>query len=230
MRSAAEARRLLAACLLACASTGAAHAADWNGYVSLSSDYMFRGVSLLDSGPGLQASIEGRFDDRFVVGAWAANIDHQWYENSVRTDAEVNLYGGFDFGCGERCRARIIVTDYLFAGGRNAWQEATLSVAFAGRVGASFSYSPHGVGPAGDSTRTVEGWVVQPISRELSISLDAGKVWLGSFGYWYARAGISRKVDRWVFDLSHYWSDPTYRIYGFDDRSRRFVVSVSTAF
>jgi len=210
---------------------GQAFAGDWNGYVSLSSDYMYRGVSLLDSGPGLQGSIEGRFQDRFVVGAWAANIDHQWYEQTARTDTEINLYAGFDFGCGTRCRARVIVTDYVFPGGSNRdWQEATLSVAFAERIGAAVSFSPHDFGAGGKSTRAVEAWFVQPISRDTSVTLDAGNAWLGSFDYWYARAGISRKVDRWVFDLSHYWSDPTYRRYGFDDRSKRLVVSVSTAF
>ena len=72
-------------------------------------------------------------------------------------------------------------------------------------------------------------WVVQPLSRETSVSLDAGNVWLGSFDYWYARAGISRKFDRWVVDLSHYWSDPAYKRYGFDDHRTRFVLSVSRA-
>lgn len=207
------------------------HAADWNGYLSASSDYIYRGVSLLDSGPGFQGSVEGRFNDTFVVGAWAANIDHQWlYESSVSGHAEVNLYAGFDFGCGPRCRARVIVTDYVFPGGSSRdWQEATLSVGFAERVGASISYSPRGLG-SGDSARTLEGWFVQPLARETSVSLDAGNIWIGSFDYWYARAGISRKFDRWVVDLSHYWSDPAYKRYGFDDHRTRFVLSVSTAF
>jgi hypothetical protein len=71
---------------------------------------------------------------------------------------------------------------------------------------------------------------VQPLTRETSLAADAGKVWLGSFPYWYARAGVSHRVGRWVFDVSHYWSDPKYVRYGFDDKRKRFVASVSTAF
>jgi uncharacterized protein (TIGR02001 family) len=215
------------------AAQHASHAAsaDWNGYASIASDSMFRGVSLIDSGPAFQAGLEGRIDDTFVVGAWAANIDHQWlYETRLSDRTEVNLYGGIDFACGARCRARFIVSDYLFPGpAARDWQEATFSIGFAERIGATISYSPHGLG-SGKSTRTVEGWLVQPLSRDTSIAVDAGNVWLGSTGYWYTRAGISRRFDRWVVDLSHYWSDPKYRRYGFDDRSQRFVLSVSTAF
>jgi len=64
-------RRLAAACgatVLALGS-GFVAAADWTGYGSIASDYVFRGVSLLDSGPSFQGSVEGRFDDTFVVGA-----------------------------------------------------------------------------------------------------------------------------------------------------------------
>ena len=220
--------------LAACAAQLPLHAlaaTDWNGYVSIASDHVYRGVSLLDSGPSFQGSVEGRFNDTFVVGAWAANIDHQWlYESRVSDHAELNLYTGIDFGCGSGCRARVIVTEYLFPGpAARDWQEATASVAFADRIGASISYSPHGLG-SGASTRSVEGWIVQPLARNTSLSFDAGNVWLGSNGYWYTRAGISQRIDRWVVDLSEYWSDPKYRRYGFDDRSKRLVLTVSTAF
>jgi hypothetical protein len=57
-----------------------------------------------------------------------------------------------------------------------------------------------------------------------------GTVWVGSHDYWYARAGISHRLSRFVFDLSHYWSDPKLRRYGLDEHSERSVLSVSTAF
>lgn len=220
---------LAAACFEHSSARGAT--ADWNGYASIASNYMFRGVALLDSGPSLRTGAEGRLNDTFVVGAWAANIDHEWlYDSDVSRHVELNLYGGVDFGCGGDCRARLIVADYVFPGtGARDWQEATASIAFAGRIGASLSYSPHGFG-SDTSTHTVEAWVVQPLTRNMSVSCDAGKVWLGSRDYWYARSGVSRRLGRWVVELSRYWSDPKYRRYGFDDRSKRLVLSLSTAF
>ena len=220
----------IAACLVAGIAARSAAAAQWNGYVSLASDYVFRGVSLVD-GASLQAGLEGRFADTFVAGAWAANVDRQWlYDRPVSNHLEVNLYAGVDVACGGPCRARFLVTGYEFPGpDAHDWIEATGSVALFERVGASFAWSPHGLG-SGTSTRTVEGWFVQPLTRGTSLGFDGGKVWIGPFDYWFTRAGISQRAGRFVFDLSRYWSDPKYRHYGYDEHSQRWVLTVSTAF
>jgi uncharacterized protein (TIGR02001 family) len=212
-------------------SPPAATAADWNGYASIATDYIYRGVSLLDSGPSLQGSVEGRFDDIFVAGGWIGNVDRQWlYQRRVPNHVEVNLYGGIDTACGAQCRARFIVTAYEFPGpDAHDWVEATGSVALFDRVGVSYSWSPQGLG-TGTSTQTVEGWVELPIARLTSVSADGGNVWIGNHDYWFARAGISQRLDRWVFDLSHYWSDPKYVRYGLDEHRERFVFTISTAF
>lgn len=214
-----------------CLFSTIAEAADWNGYVSLGSDYIYRGVSLLDSGPSFQASVEGRLDETIVVGAWAANVDRQWlYQRRVPDHVELNLYTGLDFGCGTQCRMRVLVTGYTYPGpDAHNWVESSGSIAFFERFGASFSWSPHGLG-TGTSTRTVEAWCVQPLTRQTSFALDGGQLWIGRNNYWYGRAGISQRVSRWLFDLSHYWSDPKYRRFGLDEHSERFVLSVSTAF
>jgi uncharacterized protein (TIGR02001 family) len=230
----ARPRRLVVACgatMLLCLASDPAAAADWTGYGSIGSDYIFRGVSLLDSGPSFQGSVEGRFDDTFVVGAWAANVDRQWlYQRRVPDHVELNLYTGFDFGCGSQCRIRVLATGYEYPGpDAHNWVETSASIALFERLGASFSWSPHGLG-TGTSTHAAEAWLVQPLTRQTSLAVDGGEFWIGSNNYWYGRAGISQRVDRWVFDLSHYWSDPKYRRFGLDDHSQRFVFSVSTAF
>jgi uncharacterized protein (TIGR02001 family) len=204
---------------------------DWNGYLTLASDYVYRGVSLLDRAGSVQGGVEARIDDRFVVGAWGANVDRQWlYQRDVDSHLGVNLYAGADLGCGERCRARVLFTRYTFPGSSApGWHEASASIAFAERVGLAASWSPHGLG-TNRSTHTLEGWYVHPLSRATSLEADFGELWYGTRKYWYARAGITRRVGRWVVGLSQYWSDPTYRRIGLDDRSRHTVVSVSTAF
>ena len=216
-----------------CCALAPAHAADvdWNGYVTASSDYIYRGVSLLDSGANLQGSLEARLDDAVVVGTSVTNIDREWqYQSYVSSHLELNVYAGVDVGCGAQCRARVLVTRYNYPGSDAAgWDEATASIAFAQRVGVSVSWSPRGLG-TGNSTRTYEGWFVQPLSRNTSLEFDGGTLYIGPYNYWFARAGVSQRFDRWVFDLSHYWSDPSYRRAGLDDRSERFVFSISTAF
>jgi uncharacterized protein (TIGR02001 family) len=217
--------------VLAPARHARAAEAEWDGYASVASDYVYRGVSLLDSNPNLQAGFESHVGDNFLIGAWATNVDHQWlYTSRVSGHVELNLYTGADVSCGPQCRARFIVTAYVFPGSATRdWQEATASVAFAERVGASFSWSPHGLG-SWASSRTLEAWYVQPLSRNTSLTVDAGNVSIRSFDYWYARAGVSHRFDRWVVDLSRYVSDPAFRRIGFDEHTQRFVLSISTAF
>lgn len=221
----------LAFCVAAGLSARGAPAAEWNGYATFASDYIFRGVSLVDGLASVQLGVEGRFNDVFVAGAWAGNVTRQWlYDQPVPGHLELNVYAGTDFACGSICRARFIVTGYEYPGpGAHDWAEATGSIALFERVGASYSWSPHGFG-TGNATRTAEAWYVQPLARATSLGVDGGKIWIGPFDYWFARAGLSQRVDRWVFDLSHYWSDPKFRQYGFDSHSQRWVISVSTAF
>jgi len=220
----------LAFCVAAGLGARGAAAAQWNGYATVASDYIFRGVSLLDWGASLQLGVDGRFNDVFVAGAWAGNISHQWLYEPVSGHLQLNIYAGTDFACGSICRARFIVTGYEYPGPNgHDWVEATGSVALFERVGASYSWSPNGFG-TGYSMRTAEAWFVQPLARGTSLNIDGGSIWIGPFDYWFARAGLSQRVDRWVFDLSHYWSDPNYKRYGLDDHTERWVISVSTAF
>ena len=235
-RNPARGAAWLRACVVIalCAAPLCARAADgieWNGYATLATDYVYRGLSLLDSGINVQGSVEARIDDRFVAGVWATNIDREWqYYRELSDHLEVNGYAGVDFGCGGRCRARFLVTRYTYPGSdAESWNEATASIGFAERIGASFSWSPRGLG-FDRPLRTVEGWYVQPLTRSTSVEIDGGKLTAAGHGYWFSRAGISHRIDRFVFDLSHYWSDPKYRRVGLDDRSQRFVLSVSTAF
>jgi uncharacterized protein (TIGR02001 family) len=68
------------------ATAGAASAEGTiTGNINLTSDYVFRGVSLSDNGPAVQ----GGFDystDMFYAGVWASNVVE---------GVEIDLYGGF---------------------------------------------------------------------------------------------------------------------------------------
>ncbi|MCB1507871.1 MAG: TorF family putative porin [Hyphomicrobiaceae bacterium] len=57
--------------------------------VTLTSDYVWRGISQTDSGPAVQAYLEATYGI-FYVGAWASNIDY----GAGTPDIEVDLYAG----------------------------------------------------------------------------------------------------------------------------------------
>ena len=71
-------------------------AAEFAGYVALTTDYVKRGVSQSDSDPALQLGGDVSFTNGFYLGAWASTTD---IENGPdrRRDREVNYYLGYAF-------------------------------------------------------------------------------------------------------------------------------------
>lgn len=223
--------RLVLAAVLILGAGPAAAAWQSNGYVTIASDYVYRGVSMLEDGVSVQGGVEARANDTFVAGAWATNVDRQWgYGRGSSDRLEANLYTGVDLGCGAQCRMRVLVTGYVYTGpDAHDWQEVSASVAWRERVGAAVSFSPRGLGVEA-RTRTLDAWFVQPLARSTSVEIAAGEMWIGQRDYWFGRVGLMQRLDRWQLALNYYVSDPAYRRYGLDDRSRRLVVALSTAF
>lgn len=216
---------------LAMAWAAPAAAMDWSGYASIGSDYIYRGVSLLDSGPALQGGVEGRFADNFIAGASAVRIDRQWiYYRGTTDHVQFDFYAGADFGCGAHCRARVLISRYEFPGpDTRDWSEGTAALEFFDRVGVSYSWSPEGLGSR-HVTRTSEAWFQQPLARATSIDVGYGRVAITSFNYWYAHAGVSQRIGRFVFALTQYVGDPGLRHLLYDSHSNRLVLTAGTAF
>ncbi|MFR0657359.1 TorF family putative porin, partial [Pantoea sp. SIMBA_079] len=60
-------------------SAGAAHA-EVSGSITLTSDYLFRGITQTDGEPALQGGLEWAGDSGFYVGAWGSSIS--WLSDS----------------------------------------------------------------------------------------------------------------------------------------------------
>ncbi len=68
------------------AANGLAHA-QFSSTVTVVSDYEFRGVSLADTDPALQASLDYEFANGIAIGAWASNLDYgDEYDGSFELD------------------------------------------------------------------------------------------------------------------------------------------------
>jgi uncharacterized protein (TIGR02001 family) len=69
-------------------------AADFGGYVTLTTDYVKRGVTQSDGDPALQLGVEMSFENGFFLGAWGSTVD---ISNGPATqrDLEVNYYAGY---------------------------------------------------------------------------------------------------------------------------------------
>jgi len=77
--------------LFGLAIAGVSHA-QLSSTVTLVSDYEFRGVSLTEGDPALQASLDYAFDSGFALGAWASNLD---YGDDYDGNYELDVYASY---------------------------------------------------------------------------------------------------------------------------------------
>ena len=79
-----------------------------SGNITLTSDYVFRGVSQTQGGPAIQGGFDYAHASGFYVGTWASNVD--WVSTVAGTPAvafkdnnsmEIDLYGGYRGSVGD---------------------------------------------------------------------------------------------------------------------------------
>lgn len=85
---------LAAAALLA--TVGAS--ADVTGNVSLTSDYVFRGISQTDEDPAIQGGFDYAHSSGAYAGVWASNVD---FVDGDEAEIEIDLYAGMTGKVGE---------------------------------------------------------------------------------------------------------------------------------
>ena len=95
---------LVAAPTLAMAAEKPVSPHSLSGNISLTSDYVFRGVSQTQNGPAIQGGIDYAHASGFYAGTWASNVD--WVSLGFKNNSsmEIDLYGGYkgSLGCGLR--------------------------------------------------------------------------------------------------------------------------------
>jgi uncharacterized protein (TIGR02001 family) len=61
--------------------------------ITLTSDYLFRGVSQTTNKPAIQGGFDYAHASGFYVGTWASNVD--WVTTKDNTSMEIDLYAGY---------------------------------------------------------------------------------------------------------------------------------------
>lgn len=135
--------------LIVLAHAGSAHAGEFSANLALTSDYVFRGISLTDGA----AAIQGGFDwtgDSFYAGAWGSN---------VADGVEVDLYAGYTPSTGP-IAWDIGAMGYFYPGADDEAAEfdyvefkaaASTAVTGALSLGAGLYWAPENYGDTGES-------------------------------------------------------------------------------
>ena len=102
----------------------------WN--LSVTSDYVFRGISQSNRKPALQGGLDYAFGDSgFYVGTWGSNID---FQDPDGPDIEIDTYAGWNHNLSDDWNLDLMVTRYNYFGARDAYGDVDYNE-FIGKVG-----------------------------------------------------------------------------------------------
>ena len=193
--------------------------AEVSGTLTLTSDYLFRGITQTDEKPALQGGLEWAHDSGVYAGAWGSSIS--WLSDSdpdissqLELDAYLGIRGDFgDSGVGWDVGA----VHYWYPGSYPAgFNKADTTELYAGLswsvLGAKYSYAVtdlFGI-PDSDGSSNLDvtvGWEFVP---GWSFNGAVGKQWVagtaGTATYAFWSAGVSKAFDN-GFDLALAWND-----------------------
>ncbi len=186
-----------------------ASAADLNGYVNLTSDYIYRGVGRSDSHGSIQLGADLSFNSGFYLGAWASTID---IGNGVtaQRDREINYYVGYVNEVTDRWTIGGSIVAYAFPGSFGNLdydhEEVIVSANYDDRLWFEYAHSPDYYG-TGTRTHNYEIFAEWPLPELISLSAGVGYYDVEDFsgsGYSHWQLGISRPFGEIGVDLRYH--------------------------
>ena len=101
--------RTIAICGLAVLGNTPAGAVDISGNVGMVSDYRFRGISLSEGQPALQASLNLDHESGIYAGIWTSTI-----KDGAGTSAEIDLIAGYELQLSDQSSFDLLTTYYVY--------------------------------------------------------------------------------------------------------------------
>ena len=234
-----NAPRTLARCaaVLGLAAGAAAHADDFSGHLTLTSDYVFRGVSQSNTNPSVYGGLDYAHDSGLIAGLFAAVIDYPYSPFKPDTgQVELDLYVGFSRPAGRDFEWDVALVHYQYlesAASNDDYQELAFNLHYRdiARLGLAVSNDA----AAGGS----EGWIAelelrQPFAKRYQVSGTFGRYSLShefwdSYLYW--DLGVSAVFEPLTVDLRYYdTSDDAATFAGDRLTEARAVASISIGF
>ena len=171
---------------------------EFSGNVTLTSDYVWRGVTQSDQSFAIQGGFDVAHSTGFYAGTWASNVDF-----GDNTNLELDLYGGYAGEFGDGFSYDVGVIQYLYSGQPSTTDYdflevyAGLSYAFdAGiELGGFVAFDPD------NENLYTEGTAGYSVNDELGVSLAIGYFSFdGGFDYTQTTIGASYTVGE-LFDV-----------------------------
>lgn len=195
----------------------AACALDFSGSATLTSDYVFRGISQTRGDAAPQLGLRLASDTGFYGSLWASRVD---YGKTLGSDAELDLVAGWNRNVAERWNLDVNLTRFTYPGTRAPanldYNEVMATLLLDQRWWAMLGWSQNALASGGRGVYAEVG-AKFPITDAFRFETVAAHYDLGdAYGDSYSRAQLSAIYTIGTLDLrasGHWTSDSAGRLF-----------------
>lgn len=180
--------------------------ADLSSTITLSSNYLFNGITLTQDDPALQPSLDWVSDSGWYAGTWGSNVS--FVEN---TDREIDFYTGYYTDLGNNWALDLGIAHYTYYGSSDSsafdYPEAYIKVSY-GDTKLSYWYAKDYFGAGGGHYIVMLTQVVQltegltlTLSGDRSTSTDTSKFMRdndGTYHHWRVALSSEWLEAKWT--------------------------------
>lgn len=220
--------------ILFCICAAEAVASEISGLVTLTSEYVYRGLSLSDGDPAIQFGVDYEHDSGLFAGVWASTMDVSTPVHD--RDQEFDFYAGFLHAPEGPISAMVTILRYTYPGQSGArdydYSELILAATWRERHTFEFGYTNNFYG----FERIARHWELRsewPVADAWVISAALGTTDMSDAGtsrYLYWDVGASARYLRLTFDLRWYDGEQPAGFAGSYSADSRLVLSISAGF
>ena len=211
-------------------------AAEFSGYLTLTTDYVWRGVTQSDGDPAAQLGGEVSFRSGIYGGVWGSTIDINNGPDRQR-DTEVIYYLGYGLDVSRQWTLGLNAVIYTYPGQTGTidynYEEYSVSINYDDRVWLEYAYSPEYYGFDLES-HNLELVTESPVGEHLIAGAAVGYSDFGGFlddSYAYWDLGVTWPINRFSIDLRYHDTSGDVFIVSTPDRAdARAVLSFRIAF
>lgn len=211
------------------------------GSISLTSDYVYRGLSQTEGRAALQAAMQVRSEAGWSLGVRASTVNPG---PGTGAHSEIDLQLAQAWAFSPDWNLQLSLNHYFYPHDSREepyeYDELVASLSYQNRLTATVSWSPNTSRFAIDTfvkdrtARSYELTVLQPISPALSLFGGSGYYDLSDLfdtGYWYWGVGLTYCVGNLQMDLSHIDTDHTAkRLFDYEVGKREWIAALSWRF